>query len=505
MFKNIVIKILNFLIILVFLLTLTSCKNDLTKYIDNSVAIVYKNNVPYIINEKGELFDLSQYDTIVPIFDNILIVKKDGLFGYIKNTGEPLTEIIYDEAYPFSEGKAVVRIQDLYHIIDINTTILYTFETGVISYSYFSENKLVISKNEKQGYLKYDPNTKLFSYLIEIPKEGSTLVDTNIIYDYCGDFKGNYAVIGNLNDEGKLKYTHIKEDGSKLYENLEWDYAHNFSEGYAVVGNTMTYNVKVYCGNENWFDDRASTNIEIMGYMYVDTEGNYIGEKTYDLESGKEIINPYVYAMAKDYKDSVALVARLFFYVEAEKRNHLYDYSTDRFFYNYDFIDYNGKPIYGYYGYEIAGSYNNWSGNISMYNDFFKLDDYYIATFFRTNWHIYYTPTNDLNPAFPFKTAKYDISNQKNDEILDKFPWVEQYLKDFTIGDNTPGYVANMVTLPYTLSSFKTSSYFNNKLVAKAQTYSGMKDSCGLLTINIVDGVPLASYIIPPLYEEIIY
>ena len=62
-----------------------------------------------------------------------------------------------------------------------------------------------------------------------------------------------------------------------------------------------------------------------------------------------------------------------------------------------------------------------------------------------------------------------------------------------------------MVTLPYTLSSFKTSSYFNNKLVAKAQTYSGMKDSCGLLTINIVDGKPVASYIIPPLYEEIIY
>lgn len=505
MFKKIAKKILNFIIILLLTVTITSCKKENKSYIENSVAIVYKNNTPYIINENGDLFDLSIYDTIVPIFDEILIVKKDGLFGYIKKTGEPLTEVIYNEAYPFSEGKAVVRIENEYHIIDQNTTILYTFEKDVISYSYFSENKLVISKDEKQGYLKYNPETKLFSYLIEIPNEDTSLADTNIIYDYCGDFKGGYAVIGNLNEEGRLKYTHIKENGDKLYDSLEWDYAHNFSEGYAVVGNIKSYNVKVYCGKENWFDDRASTNIEIMNYMYVDPNGNYIGEKTIDSESGEEIIKPYTFAMAKDFKDSVALVARLFFYVEAEKRNHLYDYSTERFFYNYDFINFEGKPIYGYNGYEIAGSYNNWSGNISMYNDFFKLEDFYIATFFRTNWHIYYTPTNDLNPAFPFKTAKYDISNYKNEEITQNFPWVEQYLKDFTIGDNEPGYVANMVTLPYTLSSFKTSSYFNNKLVAKAQTYSGMKDSCGLLTINIVDGKPVASYIIPPLYEEIIY
>ena len=69
---------------------------------------------------------------------------------------------------------------------------------------------------------------------------------------------------------------------------------------------------------------------------------------------------------------------------------------------------------------------------------------------------------------------------------------------------------------PYGLQ-FKTSSFLGDKLVAKAQSFSGMKDSCGLITINMVDSVvkengeektikiPQISYIVPPLYEEIIY
>ena len=116
MFKEITKKLLIIMFVTMNILFISGCKNDSTEYIENSVAIVYKDNIPYIINDKNELFELSQYDSIVPIFDEILIVKKDGLFGYIKNTGEPLTEIIYNEAYPFSEGKAVVRINDSYYI-----------------------------------------------------------------------------------------------------------------------------------------------------------------------------------------------------------------------------------------------------------------------------------------------------------------------------------------------------------------------------------------------------
>ena len=165
-----------------------------------------------------------------------------------------------------------------------------------------------------------------------------------------------------------------------------------------------------------------------------------------------------------------------------------------------------------------------------MYSDFFQYDNYYIATFFRSDWKVYYTEIDKLDPIYPFKTAKYDISDYKTVEEIEKnFPWVNKYLDDFTIGNNDAKYVSNMVTIPYALSQFKTSSFAGNKLIAKAQSYSGMKDSCGLITIKMVDSIvketiyeiidgkevettierntkiPQISYLIPPLYEEIIY
>lgn len=506
MIKNISTKLLLLTLVITSFITLVGCNKDST-YLENPIAIVYKDNKPYLINEKNELLELSQYDSIVPYFDDILIVKKDNLFGYIKNTGEPLTEIIYTEAYPFKEGKAVVAIDNNCYIINQNSETLYTFDEGVISYSYFSENKLVISKDEKQGYLKYDEASNSFNYLIEeTTSEELSLIDTNLIYDYCSEFENGYAVVGHLNENNQLKYTHIKDNGEKLYD-YEWDYANNFSEGYAVVGNMTDYTIKVYCGNTNWFDDRASTKVEIMGYMYISPEGKYLGTSSINSETGEEIIDPYVFAMAQDFKDNVALVARLFFYTERKNnRNPVYDFSTKRFFYNYDFINHEGNPIYGVNGYEIAGSYNNWGGNIVMYDDFFIYEDFYISTFFKSCWYVYYTPINELTPTYPFKTALYDLKSYKTVEDIEaNFPWIVDYLKSFTNGKSNAQYAVEKVITPYTLSSFKESKYLDNKLVAKAQTFSGMADSCGIITINIVDGIPQLSYIIPPLYEEIIY
>lgn len=506
MLKNITNKLLLIAILLSTLLIITGCNNKQKNYLHDSIAIVYKNNKPYLINKSNELYDLSYYDSIIPNFGDILIVKKNNLFGYIKNTGEPLTEIIYNEAYPFSEDKAVVSLNNSYHIINTSGEIIYDFEQGVISYSYFSENKLVITKEEKQGYLKYDVSSNQFSYLIESTESDEiSLLDTNLKYDYCSEFRGGYAVVGNLNEENQLKYTHIKENGERLYD-LEWDYANNFSEGYAVVGNNITYSIRVYCGNVNDFDDRAQTTVKIMGYMYVNTEGKYIGTSYVDPETSEETIIPDVYAKAQDFKDDVAIVARLFFYASKKSNSHVYDFSTERYFYNYDFINTKGEQIYGEDSYELFGSYNNWGGNIIIYDDIFRLDNFYITTFFKSCWYVYYTPVDSLNPVSPFMTATYDIKEYKTVEEIEKnFPWVIDYLKEFTIGNNNAIYAADKVISPYTLSNFKQSKYLDNKFVAKAQSYSGMEDSCGIISVEIINEKPQLSYVIPPLYEEIIY
>lgn len=312
MLKFIFQKIMILSILLLFLITIGGCNKKQTEYLTDPIAIVYKNDIPYIINSNDELFDLSKYDSIVPYFGDILIVKKNNHFGYIKNTGEEITEFIYDEAYPFSENKAVVAIENKFYIINENGNTLYTFDDNISSQSYFSNNYLVVHRDNYQGYLKYDENNNHFSLLIDEPiDENTSILDSNFQYDYCGNFLNGYAVVGKINENGELKYTHINEDGKRLYD-LEWDFANNFYDGYAVVGNYTDYEVKVYCSNVNRIDEEASTTITTMGYMYVSPSGQYLGTKSMQ-DDGSESIVPHIYALANDYSDSVALVPTFFF------------------------------------------------------------------------------------------------------------------------------------------------------------------------------------------------
>ena len=166
MLKFIFQKIMILSILLLFLITIGGCNKKQTEYLTDPIAIVYKNNIPYIINSNDELFDLSKYDSIVPYFGDILIVKKNNHFGYIKNTGEEITEFIYDEAYPFSENKAVVAIENKFYIINENGNTLYTFDDNISSQSYFSNNYLVVHRDNYQGYLKYDENNNHFFHVL---------------------------------------------------------------------------------------------------------------------------------------------------------------------------------------------------------------------------------------------------------------------------------------------------------------------------------------------------
>ena len=101
---------------------------------------------------------------------------------------------------------------------------------------------------------------------------------------------------------------------------------------------------------------------------------------------------------------------------------------------------------------------------------------------------------------------KYDLKeNTNNDYLLEHYPWIDAYLKNFTSGNQEPLYVVDSVVNPYYLTDFKKSKYLDNKFVARAHVYSGMGDSCGLIAISTVNGNLQLSYIIAPLYENIIF
>lgn len=478
-----------------FTISLTSCKKIETNYLSDPIAIVYKNNIPYLINLKGETFSLEQYDTIVPYYDDIIIVKKNNLFGYIKNTGEKITEVIYNEAYPFSENKAVVSLNDKFSIIDTSGKTLYEFPETITSNSYFSNNSLVIEKENKQGYLIYNNENQEFNYLfLKESKNNSTEdnYDKIFAYDYCGHFENGFAVVANLNENNELKYTHIDSSGSRLYD-YEWDYANNFSEGYAVVGNKIDYTVQIYCGNTYTFDTTQTTTANIIGYMYISPTGEYLTSESSNI--------PYVFASANDFKNGVAITSNLYFYVD--KANQKYDFSTKRYFYNYNFIYTDGSSIFND---EYIMLENNWGGSLCIYKDILKLDNYYIFNYFNAYWKILSTDITNFDKNNPLQIIEYDLTKYKdNTELVNNFPWVDEYLKNYTYGITSAYYVVDHVTIPYNMSSFSNSKFLNNAFVAKAQVYSGFADTCGLITINIIDNELKLSYVIPPLYDEIIY
>lgn len=503
-FFNITIKGLGMIILSLFTITLVSCNTNKNTYLNDSIAIAYKNEVPYLVNSKNETYSLSKYDLIVPYFDDILIVGKNNKFGYIKKNGEVLIEPKFDEAYPFSEGKAIVRQNNVSKIIDENENVLFELESDYRSISSFSNNLLVISNNTKQGYLKYDPDIDEFYYLFNIKEKDESNTETlnHFPYDYCGQFKNEYAVVGFYNTDGQYKYSHINVKGERLYD-YEWDYAGDYSEGYAVVGNNMTYSLKLYCDKERQFDsvlreqfghkklsDYLIPKLYNMTYMYISSTGRYLGKEKFDTTTGKTIIEPYLFAQASAFKDSMAIVSDLCCLVNTYSA-YGWNYSSTKYFNNYAAIDCYGNRIL-----TSPMGYKNYWGNgiVCSYTDIVSIDGIYILSFRSYDYQsLYYN--DDESAIGTFATVPIII---KNDEY-----WIKDYLNLFTNGKVTPEYVKDHAT-PYYQSLFKMSKYAHHYL-AKAQISSGFKDSCGLMQLSIVDNLPVITYIIPPLYDNIIF
>lgn len=503
-FSNISTRILSVVVLTLSIITLTSCNNSKNKYLNDSIAIVYKNDIPYLVNSRNETYSLKKYDIIVPYFDDILIVGKNNKFGYIKKNGEVLIDPKYDEAYPFSEGKAIIRKDGVSKIIDEKGQVLFELENGYRSISSFSNNLLVISNNSKQGYLKYDSDINEFYYLFNIEEkdESGNVTINHFPYDYCGQFKNEFAVVGFYNNENQYKYSHINLNGERLYD-YEWDYAGDYSEGYAVVGNNMTYSLKIYCDKERQFDSilreqlghRQLNEYQIpklynMTYMYVSSTGRYLGEEKIDLKTGKTTIEPYLFAQASTFKDSMAIVSDLCCSVNSYNYNG-WNYSSSKYFNNYAAIDIYGNRILTY-----PMGYKNYWGNglICSYNDIVSLEGIYILSFRSYDYQILYY--NDEETAVgTFSNVPVVI---ENDEY-----WIKDYIKDFTNGKVTPQYVKDHA-IPYYQSLFKMSKYTNSYL-AKTQISSGFKDSCGLIKLSIIDNLPVITYIVPPVYDNIIF
>ncbi len=262
-------KILFLTIIL--LLTLTSCKK--VDYINGAFAVVYKDDVPYLINKNMETFSLAEYDYIVPTFGDYLIVaKKIGVtyyYGYIDNTGLEIIAPTYNAAYPFSDGKAVVNDDGVTKIINLDNQVLYTFSEDSTSSASYANGLLRYEINQKYSYLNadFEPLTQTF--------------------DYAEDFSDGIAVVGNI-IEGHLKYGFINKSGEfTITDGCTADFLANYHDGLARVGTIV--------------DD--AQNPVVYKYSYLNQNGELLTNSLGQVLS---------FDFALDFSESLAVVADYF-------------------------------------------------------------------------------------------------------------------------------------------------------------------------------------------------
>lgn len=106
---------------------------DYWNYSSNNRIQVYSSE-EVLLNTRGEKFPIPEGYKLKAYSNGMLLLEKDGLFGYMNNTGKWIAEPIYTEAEAFSEGLAVLKTADgRYGMIDTDGKIVLPFAYSHLS------------------------------------------------------------------------------------------------------------------------------------------------------------------------------------------------------------------------------------------------------------------------------------------------------------------------------------------------------------------------------------
>ena len=321
------------------LLILTGCNSD--KAFKGGYAIAYKDGTPYLLNSKNETYDLSYYDEVSDHFDEYTVVKKYKnqklLCGYINRDGVEVIKTKYEQAYPFSEGYAVVVNKGIYQLIDTSDKVVYTFPSDVKSFGYIVDGHLRVEKDGKFSFLRisdfylhdqyyeglenfsdgyalyhyYENNNKYYNFLNKEFKkafEDDSLKQYEEIEPYSNGFSKVKKLIDN-----KYYYSYMNTSGNLLIDennNSLFEIARSFSNGKALVFTGKT-------SYQNYYTDGGVKNKYYM-YQYLNADGTYVD-----------------FYNEKDPEDSLALT-KFFNHCSTDKiANDVYFYD---FIGNYTFV-----------------------------------------------------------------------------------------------------------------------------------------------------------------------
>ena len=151
--------------------------------------------------------------------DGLVLVEKDGKYGYLNQKGEVVIDFLYDGVESFYNGVAIVKVSGKYFLIN-------------------KDGKPI--NNQKYDNLKFDHKGGLYIFMRNtkyglLSLDGTILLDA--IYDDIGYFSEGVAIVKNGN-----KYGFIDKKGKQIVE-CKYNFAFSFSDGYAsvVIDNKFGY------------------------------------------------------------------------------------------------------------------------------------------------------------------------------------------------------------------------------------------------------------------------
>ena len=177
----------------------------------------------------------------------------DGASGYIDEQGEVALPFIYEYAYPFIDGYAVVKSQGKWGMIDRDGHVTVPFAYDQIPLSGFcADDRYGVVKNGKFGYVTLD-GTEAIPCRFDIP------------FGKCdSEFREGVAPVSL---HGRVFF--INPAGEEVITPRDqFDYVGNFMQGYAVVNRFNHDDHHIYLG----FLDRNGSLVVPVQYQWISSD-----------------------------------------------------------------------------------------------------------------------------------------------------------------------------------------------------------------------------------------
>ena len=215
----------------------------------------YENGLAYVITTEGKhgVINTKGEYVIPPIYDDIgflsddeepfYVEKSDGNYIYIDETGKQVIDDMYEEAYSFLGGFAVVRKNGRYHVINHVGDILAEVD-GPLELDRFSDLAVLPDGNGKYGAIDTSGNLLIpyeYDSISQADDKGNLIVELDGFYGII-DRNGNaivpikYRSIRRADDcgiyavlNGKMLWGYVNSTGEQVIP-CRFDECESFSE-----------------------------------------------------------------------------------------------------------------------------------------------------------------------------------------------------------------------------------------------------------------------------------